>query len=122
MSASEGIVSSKREVEEGFVHIQTSAAINPGNSGGPLLDDDGRVVGINTYGPSVAPDGQDVENIAFAVSSDVAQQILPYLTKGYPAGTIEVNVPAGDTREGRFQVSEGWERTISRPVWTSMYR
>lgn len=30
--------------------LQTNAAINPGNSGGPLLDAQGRVVGVNTYG------------------------------------------------------------------------
>ncbi len=48
-----GIVSAKRndEVLEGFDKqelIQTDASINPGNSGGPLVDVEGRVIGINT--------------------------------------------------------------------------
>src|SRR5207247_9622600 len=52
-SLSAGIISSLRKVvKTGATEIedviQTDAAINPGNSGGPLLDSEGRVVGINT--------------------------------------------------------------------------
>lgn len=53
--------------------IQTDAAINFGNSGGPLVDMQGRVVGIATainYG---------AENIGFAVPVDTLKQILPQL-------------------------------------------
>ncbi len=49
--------------------IQTDAAINPGNSGGPLIDLDGRVVGVNARGASFA------DNIGFAIPADVAQRV-----------------------------------------------
>jgi len=42
-----GIISGYQEYQEKQM-IQTDAPINPGNSGGPLIDSDGRVVGINT--------------------------------------------------------------------------
>jgi S1-C subfamily serine protease len=58
--------------------IQTDAAINPGNSGGPLLDLEGRVVGINTAG-LVGGIGRPVQGISFAVSSQVAQPIVTAL-------------------------------------------
>lgn len=45
-----GISSGLREFDEPKGrYLQHDAAINPGNSGGPLLDDDGRVVGVNTW-------------------------------------------------------------------------
>lgn len=50
--------------------IQTDAAINPGNSGGPLLDLDGRVIGVNVavaYGS---------ENIGFALPANVVKNVV----------------------------------------------
>ncbi|MFY9813474.1 MAG: trypsin-like peptidase domain-containing protein [Dehalococcoidales bacterium] len=62
--------------------IQTDAAINPGNSGGPLLDTNGKVIGVNTEIQNSSDGG-----IAFAVSSDVLQKVLPNLIKGITSGT-----------------------------------
>jgi serine protease Do len=53
--------------------LQTDAAINPGNSGGPLIDLEGRVVGINTAIRSNA------NTIGFSVPINQAKQILPQL-------------------------------------------
>ncbi len=50
--------------------LQTSAAINPGNSGGPLVDLQGRVVGINTASVSSA------DNIGFAIGIDAARPFI----------------------------------------------
>ncbi|MCL1993561.1 MAG: trypsin-like peptidase domain-containing protein [Spirochaetes bacterium] len=56
--------------------IQTDASINPGNSGGPLLDTQGRMIGINTviYSPTGASVG-----IGFAVPVNTAMRIVPEL-------------------------------------------
>jgi S1-C subfamily serine protease len=61
--------------------LQTDAAVNPGNSGGPLLDTNGRVIGINTEVENSADGG-----IAFAVPSATVEKVLPNLIKGTSAG------------------------------------
>lgn len=53
--------------------IQTDAAINPGNSGGPLLDSQGRVIGVNTIIQS--PSGGSV-GVGFAVPVNTVKSIL----------------------------------------------
>lgn len=56
--------------------IQTDAPINPGNSGGPLLDREGRVIGINTQ--IVSGSGSNA-GIGFAVPINIAKRVAPTL-------------------------------------------
>jgi S1-C subfamily serine protease len=64
--------------------IQTDASINPGNSGGPLLDAQGRVIGINSQ--IATGGGQGSVGIGFAVPVNTAKKLLPQLREG---GEIE---------------------------------
>jgi S1-C subfamily serine protease len=56
--------------------IQTDAAINPGNSGGPLVDADGKVIGVNQQIKTNSGGG---EGVGFAVPIDVARRSLAQL-------------------------------------------
>lgn len=50
-SVSKGVISGlNRPVDETYTFLQTDASINPGNSGGPLINMNGKLVGINTLG------------------------------------------------------------------------
>jgi serine protease Do len=79
-----GIVSAlQRDIQSpnGFTishAIQTDAPINPGNSGGPLLDAQGRVIGITSQIESSGNGGGNV-GIGFAVPIDTAKQIAQEL-------------------------------------------
>lgn len=64
-----------------MVYVQTDAPINPGNSGGPLVDAEGRVVGINTF---ILTQSGGSEGIGFAIPSNIAQQVYGQLkTQGH---------------------------------------
>jgi S1-C subfamily serine protease len=59
--------------------IQTDASINPGNSGGPLLDSQGRMIGINSQ--ILSPDGGGSVGVGFAVPVNIAKRIVPQLIR-----------------------------------------
>jgi putative serine protease PepD len=61
--------------------IQTDAPINPGNSGGPLLDETGRVMGVNSQ-IATAGNSQGNVGIGFAVPSNTVREVVPRLEKG----------------------------------------
>lgn len=67
--------------------IQTDAAINPGNSGGPLLDIDGRVVGVNST--IVSSTGASA-GIGFAIPSNVVRSVADELieTRRFDRGQL----------------------------------
>lgn len=99
-----GVVSALGRTVKGVVGnpirncVQTDAAINPGNSGGPLLDSEGRVVGVNTM--IISTSGSSA-GIGFAVPGDgveeVSRDIIEKDRRGRSKGR------GGGTRKGR-----GW--------------
>ena len=58
--------------------IQTDASINPGNSGGPLLDSEGKVLGVNTM---ILSQSRSSSGVGFAVPVNIVKMVVPHLIK-----------------------------------------
>jgi len=48
-TVTQGVISKVDRIRDGLKFIQIDAAINPGNSGGPLVNQDGEVIGVNSF-------------------------------------------------------------------------
>ena len=76
-----GVVSAvARQVrpDDRMIYIQTDASINPGNSGGPLVDGQGRVIGINTF---IYSQSGGNEGIGFAAPSNIVRYVFDQIRR-----------------------------------------
>jgi putative serine protease PepD len=111
--------------------LQTDAAINPGNSGGPLLDAQGRVIGVNSQ--IAASSAQQNSGVGFAVPVDTVKEVVPKLiggedikraylgvgTRRDPAepGAVVVSITAGGpAADSELRTGDRIVKVADRPV------
>lgn len=100
-----GVVSARREVE-GRSMLQLAIPLEPGNSGGPLLDMQGRVVGVLTLKSLVT------DNLGFAVSSNA---LKPLLKKPNPIAMSRwLTIGALDAEEWTPRFEARWRQRAGR--------
>lgn len=75
-TATQGILSNVNHKHNDLTYFQHDAAINPGNSGGPLVNQQGEVIGINTF---IIKDGQ---NLGFSLPASYLQKSINDFLKG----------------------------------------
>jgi S1-C subfamily serine protease len=103
-TVTEGIVSALGrtiEAPNGFPianAVQTDAAINPGNSGGPLLDSNGKVIGVNSQ--IKTDNGGDNSGVGFAVPVATIKQVVPQIKSGGKIQRAYLGVSNGDAPGG----------------------
>ena len=83
--------------------IQTDAALNHGNSGGPLLDFEGRVVGMNSQ---IASESGGNVGIGYAVPIETIERVVEQLKSGGSVEYAYLGVQLGDAQSGGAQIGE----------------
>lgn len=76
--------------------IQHDASINPGNSGGPLINKDGKVIGINTLKVSSA------EGLGFAIPVNAAKNVVEHIIKDGTYTTPYMGVYGVDSQVAKY--------------------
>ncbi len=85
-TATEGIISKSTRLHNGLNYIQIDAAINPGNSGGPLVNENGQIIGMNTFIIT------NSNNLGFALPSAYIRESLNEYARYL--GSIAVRCPS----------------------------
>jgi S1-C subfamily serine protease len=139
-TVTEGIVSALGrtiEAPNGFPianAVQTDAAINPGNSGGPLLDGNGRVIGVNSQ--IKTDNGGDNSGVGFAVPVSTIKQVVPQIQSGgkvvraylgvsnsdsadNSGAVVQDVVPSGPAQKGGLQPGDKITAINDKPILSS---
>ena len=113
VSLTKGVVSSPLQTFRGVEFVQTDAAINPGNSGGPLVDEQGRVVGVNVAKIAEV----EVDAVGFAVP---AAEAISFVERAAPALRLLVDFdgqgPGGSDAAAPSRTSPALWVAIGLPV------
>ena len=99
-TATNGIISNVKHIQNDLHYIQHDAALNPGNSGGPLVGMDARIIGVNTF---ILRDGQ---NIGFSLPSHYLEETIKEFEQGGNIYSVRCqscsNVVFENTIEGNY--------------------
>ncbi|TYP93924.1 serine protease Do [Fodinibius salinus] len=86
--------------------IQTDAAINRGNSGGPLVNSQGKVIGVNTFIFTGGTSGGNV-GLGFAIPSNRVQKIIKQLSS---TGEVQLGYDAGfETKQMTYNIAARYD-------------
>jgi Trypsin-like serine proteases, typically periplasmic, contain C-terminal PDZ domain len=105
-SVSMGVVSAKARqlrADDTMIYIQTDAPINPGSSGGPLIDTQGRVIGINTL--LLTQSGVN-EGIGFAAPSNIVRTVYEQIRRN---GRVIRGDIGADAQTINPTLAKGWK-------------
>ena len=91
--------------------FQTETGLNRGDSGGPLLDTNGRMIGVNTAIARVAPDGLPITSISFSLKSNVAKRWMRDQSVSIQEVLAQSDTSALDKSAGRSAPLSGGQAT-----------
>jgi serine protease Do len=75
-SLTRGLVSAKKNMKDGWEVLQIDAAITHGNSGGPVMNDQGEVIGLATFGSIDYQRNAEVQGMNFIVPATIVEEFI----------------------------------------------
>ena len=111
VTISKGEISSTgKQLSDGSTALQFNATVPPGNSGGPVINEQGEVIGITTFGPI------NIDTIAFAVTSNTVMEFIRSAGTTNQQGTVDQFYKEGLLFYNQGQYSQAIEKfeTVKR--------